>query len=136
MRPGSRMSTNNSNEGQQHFLDKQEIKKLILQGSKRYGKQHANMTSVKVQQVYEEWFGDDKFKMVEKEEVILRLKDMFEAESYPINQDCADCDTLGKVCYTNDNGLSHRISQGTATLEDMQKASPAIAKSPAYKYSL
>ena len=75
-------------------------------------------------------------KMIEKEEVIQRLKDMFEAESYPINEDCAECDTLGKVCYSNDQGLSHRISQGTATLEDMQKASPAVAQSPSYKYSL
>ena len=111
------MSTNNSNEGQ--LLDKQEIKRLILQGSKRYGKQNANMTSVKLEQVYQTWFGENQFQMIEKEEVIQRLKDMFEAESYPINQDCAECDTLGKVCYSNDQGLSHRISQGTATLEDM-----------------
>ena len=128
------MSTNNSNEGQ--LLDKQEIKRLILQGSRMYGKQNANMTSVQVEQVYEAWFGENKFQMIEKEEVIQRLKDMFEAESYPINQDCNECDTLGKVCYSNDHGLSHRISQGTATLEDMQKASPAFAQSPAYKFSL
>ena len=51
------MSTNNSNEGQ--LLDKQEIKRLILQGSRMYGKQNANMTSVQVEQVYKAWFGEN-----------------------------------------------------------------------------
>ena len=75
-----------------------------------YGKKHANMTTIKVEQVYQTWFGNEKYQMIEKEEVLLRLKDMFEAESYPINHDCTECEVLGKVCYSNDHGLSHRIS--------------------------
>ena len=66
--------------------------------------------------------------MIEKDEVLVRLQDMFEEERYPINQDCMDCDKIGKVCYKNDHGLSHRISQGTATLDEIKKISPAVSK--------
>ena len=90
-------------------MDQQAIKKLICEGSKMYGKKNANMSSARVDKVYETWFGDDQFH-IEKDEVLVRLKDMFEAEQYPINEDCADCQLLGKVCYRNDHGLSHRIA--------------------------
>ena len=49
MRPGIREKTNNNNEGQ--LLVKQGIKKLSQEGSEKFGKENANITSVKVEQV-------------------------------------------------------------------------------------
>ena len=38
---------------------------------------------------------------MEKDEVLERLRDMFEEELNPIRE-CRECDVKGKVCYEND----------------------------------
>ena len=34
--------------------------------------------------------------------------------------DCNECEKIGKVCFQNDGGLSHRISQGEATESEVK----------------
>ena len=101
-------------------LDPITIRKLIKEASEKFGQKNANLTNKQVREIYDKWF-DEEQDYLEKDEVLHRLKDMFEAEMFPI-ADCHSCDQLGKVCYENDGGLSHRIAQGQATREEMRSS--------------
>ena len=52
---------------------------LIKEGSMMYGQRNVNLTRAQVDKIYQTWFCDDQFS-IEKDEALLRLKDMFEAE--------------------------------------------------------
>ena len=91
-------------------LDSVTIRKLLKEASEKFGQKNANLTNKQVREIYEKWF-DEEQDFLEKDEVLHRLRDMFEAEMYPI-ADCHSCDQLGKVCFENDGGYSHRIAQG------------------------
>ena len=66
----------------------------------------------------QEWFGKDNMRLFDRSEVCLRLHDMAEAEYHPI-ADCDDCGQLGKVCFENDDGCSHRRGQGILSVKEM-----------------
>ena len=68
------------------------------------------MNKERMDKLYEEWFGDDEQCFLDQDDALARFRDMFEAMQNPINYDCDDCQKIGKVCYLNDNGLSHRVS--------------------------
>ena len=71
-------------------LDQYTIKKLIKEASEKYGQKNANLTNKQVKEIYDKWF-DEEQDFLEKDEVLHRLKDMFEAEMFPI-ADCHSCD--------------------------------------------
>ena len=95
------------------FLDVFTIKDLICEASDKYGNRETKITVPEVNQIYEDWFGLEVHSL-EKEDVILYLRDMFETQQNPI-ADCEECAKLGKVCFENDGGVSHRISQYEAS---------------------
>ena len=69
-------------------IDSATIRKLIKEASEKYGQKNANLSNKKVKEIYQKWF-DEEQDFLEKDEVLNRLKDMFEAEMFPI----ADCDS-------------------------------------------
>ena len=77
------------------------------------------MTNDEIDKAFASWIGEDVDSM-EKDEVFERLKDMFEAESRPIRE-CKECTAKGKVCYENDDGLSHRLSQGELQMDELRR---------------
>ena len=78
------------------------------------------MSKEELDKVYNEWIGKEVL-ILETDEVVNRLRDLMEAEIHPI-ADCPDCARLGKVCYENDGGFSHRLSQGTLTARDLRES--------------
>ena len=93
------------------FLNKYQIRKLIREASDKFGdKDMPKMNKERMDKLYEEWFGDDEQCFLDQDDALARFRDMFEAMQNPINYDCDDCQKIGKVCYLNDNGLSHRVS--------------------------
>ena len=111
-----------------YFIDRPDIKELIMTASTKYGVKNANLNKDQVDKLYNKWFNEqDNF--LEKDEVLSRLKDMFEAEQHPIRE-CSQCDQLGRVCYDNDGGYSHRMSQGNPTQEDLMRSQARLKNCP------
>ena len=95
------------------YIDQFTIKDLIFEAGQKYGNPKRNLSIAEINEIFESWIGVDVMTM-EKEDVLVLLRDFFEMESQPI-ADCHDCAVMGKVCFENDGGLSHRISQYQAT---------------------
>ena len=89
-----------------------DIKNLIAEAGSRFGKRHLhslkNADDATLDKTYNEWFSED-LGFIERDEMINRLRDLIEAEIFPI-ADCKLCENIGKVCYENDNGHSHKLS--------------------------
>ena len=91
-----------------------------MTASTKYGVKNANLNIFEVDSLYNKWFNEEDH-FLDREEVVHRLKDMFEAEQHPIRE-CAECESIGRVCYDNDGGYSHRMSQGKPTKEDLMRS--------------
>ena len=72
------------------YLDRQAIKELIMTASTKYGVKNANLNIYEVDSLYKKWFSEED-NFLDREEVVNRLKDMFEAEQHPIRE-CAECE--------------------------------------------
>ncbi len=91
-----------------NWFDMYTIKDLLAEASIKYGQKNSDLSQQQIDQIYADWIGEEVL-CLEKEEFLLILKDMMEAEKNPIAE-CAECDRDGRVCYENDGGLSHRMS--------------------------
>ena len=116
--------------GNKKFFTILDIKNMITEAGSLFGRKNKillkNDNQETLDKLYKVWFGssagedEDPFK--ERDEVCIRLRDMMEAEQNPI-ADCKECDDLGKVCFENDGGQSHRLSMGKLSRVELNKMS-------------
>ena len=95
------------------FMNMFTIRQLIREGHLKF--KNANQPALnkeKLQDLYDKWFGGNENHTLDQDDAIERLRDMFEAMQNPIDDDCKSCSDMGKACFKNDNGHSHRINQG------------------------
>ena len=95
-------------QGKKKYYGIFDLKRLMTEASRRFGRRNKSMSKEELDRVYNEWIGKEVL-ILETDEVVNRLRDLMEAEIHPI-ADCPDCARLGKVCYENDGGFSHRLS--------------------------
>ena len=112
-------------DGKKNFYTSFDIRKLVTEAGSRFGTEHREKLKMGCEEtidlVYNSWFGkSEEVTFLDRDEMCLRLRDMMEAEMNPI-ADCDQCSAAGNVCFENDEGLSHRVSIGKTTLEDMLK---------------
>ena len=84
-----------------NWMDKHTIKNLIQEACARYGVKNRNLTQQEIDVVYKGWISKEEDLAMEKDEVLERLRDMFEEELNQIKE-CSECNAKGKVCYEND----------------------------------
>ena len=104
-------------QGKKNYYGIFDLKRLLIEAAKRFGRRGKNMSKEDIDKVYNEWIGAEVF-ILETEEVVNRIRDIYEAEFNPIAH-CEECEAIGKVCYENDGGFSHRLSQGKLSMEEL-----------------
>ena len=123
--------------GKKNFFTCLDIKNKIAEAGSRFGAENKaqlqNGNQETIDHLYQLWFGSSAGEEVEdftdRDEMCIRLRDMMEAEQNPF-ADCFECDALGKVCYENDGGLSHRLSMGEVSVDEIVRMSFKKKKNP------
>ena len=98
--------------GKKRIFTVLDIKHLMVEAGSRFGKRHKhileNADEAELHKLYTEWFPSE-IEYIECDEMVNRLRDLIEAEIFPIAE-CEACSKIGKVCYENDHGYSHKLS--------------------------
>ena len=92
----------------------------MTEAAKRYGRRHKVLSKQDVNKIHEEWIGKEVL-TPDTDEVVNRMRDIMETEINPIAH-CEEHEALGRVCYENDGGFSHKLSQGQLSYEEMKQS--------------